>query len=367
MPIEVKDIPVPRPAFRHEELVDYELFWRDSYEWLKSRGYLLRARYEPNWKPSWEGTDKLWDECEDASMIWFPQINDAIRISDGKIVALKKVNERVHPHETDIAQLFSVEPLASDPTNHCIPIYEVLRNPNDQEHVLLVMPFLRKFDNPRFDTFGEAVECFTQIFEGLQFMHKNHVAHRDCTLLNLMMDATQLYPEPYHPVKTYMKRDFSGKAKHFTRTRRPTRYYWVDFGLSRHYPQDGTPMEAPIWGGDKTVPEFQNSNEPRNPFPTDIYYLGSLIRETFIQEKIGFDFMQPLVADMVQDDPNQRPTIDEVVARFEKIRQDLGSWKLRSRVVKRWDSMIPSIYRSITHWYRRITFIMTRTPSVPKA
>lgn len=99
-----------------------------------------------------------------------------------------------------------------------------------------------------------------------------------------MMDAAPLYPEPYHPVKTYMKRDFSGEAKHFTRTQRPTRYYWVDFGLSRRYnPQDGTPMEAPIWGGDKTVPEFQISNEPRNPFPTDIYYLGSLIRETFIQ------------------------------------------------------------------------------------
>jgi hypothetical protein len=212
MPVEINDIPTPRPAYRHEELVDYELFWRNNYEWLKAHGYLLRARYEPDWKPSWEGTDKLWDECEDASMIWvsllkldrlpelsslkFSQINDATRISDGAIVALKKVNERVHSHETDIAQLFSVEPLASDPTNHCIPIYEVLRNPDDQEHVLLVMPFLRKFDNPRFDTFGEAVECFRQIFEvldalpvglfrsdltfsqGLQFMHKNHAAHR---------------------------------------------------------------------------------------------------------------------------------------------------------------------------------------------
>jgi hypothetical protein len=98
-----------------------------------------------------------------------------------------------------------------------------------------------------------------------------------------MMDATLLYPEPYHPVKTY-KRGFTGEATHLTRTKRPTRYYLVDFGISRRYnPQDGTPIEAPIWGGDKTVPEFQNSNEPRNPFPTDIYYLGNLIRETFIQ------------------------------------------------------------------------------------
>jgi hypothetical protein len=77
--------------------------------------------------------------------------------------------------------------------------------------------------------------------------------------------------------------------------------------------------------------------------------------------------MQPLVTDMVQDDPNQRPTIDEVVARFEKIRQGLSSWKLRSRVVKRRDSLIPDIYRSIRHWYCRVTFIVTWVPPVPKA
>lgn len=44
------------------------------------------------------------------------------------------------------------------------------------------------------------------------------VAFRDCTLLNLMMDATPFYPELYHPVKTYMKHDFSGETKHFTWT-----------------------------------------------------------------------------------------------------------------------------------------------------
>lgn len=46
-----------------------------------------------------------------------------------------------------------------------MPVYEILRIPDDQENVLLVMPLLREFDDPRFDTFGEAVECFRQIFE----------------------------------------------------------------------------------------------------------------------------------------------------------------------------------------------------------
>ena len=101
--------------------------------------------------------------------------------------------------------------------------------------------------------------------------------------LNIMMDATQLYPIPYHPCAGYMRRDFKGPAKHKTRTQRPVKYYLIDFGISRRYEPDVVPLEDPIWGGDKTVPEFQNSDEPCNPFPTDVYYLGNLIREDFIK------------------------------------------------------------------------------------
>ena len=42
-----------------------ELYWRDRFEWLKQSGYTLRPRYNPNWIPSWQGTDKFYFECED--------------------------------------------------------------------------------------------------------------------------------------------------------------------------------------------------------------------------------------------------------------------------------------------------------------
>lgn len=44
--------------------------------------------------------------------------------------------------------------------------------------------------------------------------------------------------------------------------------------------------------------------------------------------------MEPLVKDMVQADPKQRPTMDEVVKRFSEIRRRLSWWKLRSRINK---------------------------------
>ncbi|KII92697.1 hypothetical protein PLICRDRAFT_103575 [Plicaturopsis crispa FD-325 SS-3] len=342
-----------------------EHFWVKHYTWLEDCGYKLRPRYAPDWIPSWIGTNKLLDLFEDGKTIFTERICDAIRIADGSFVSLKKIRRSSHPYEVEIGQFLSSAPLVSDPTNHCVPLIDVLEVPDDEDVVILVMPLLRYYDNPRFDTFGETIEFLRQILEGLHFMHKHRVAHRDIHKLNVMMDATPLYPVPYHPFDLSMKRDYSGTAKHFTRTQRPVKYYIIDFGISRRYkPEDGPPLEDPIYGGDKTVPEFQKSLDPCDPFPTDIYYLGNMIREHFLNERYGFDFLKPLVEDMVQDDPSMRPQMDEVLSRFTAIRESLGSWKLRSRVVNRRDHPLDTPYRGFCHWMRRINFIARRVPAI---
>jgi len=345
-----------------------ESWWTDHYLWLKDCGYLLRPRYAPDWVPSWRGTNKDWGDFEDSQSLENSNILDAARIMDGAFVTLKQVRTSRHPYEAAIGGFLSSEPLRSDPHNHCVPIYEVLQVPDDDDKILLVMPLLRSYNSPRFDTFGETVDFFKQIFEGLQFMHKHHVAHRDGMGFNIMLDPSTMYPDSFHPVERSMKRDYSGRAHYYTRTQRPPKYYFIDFGISRRYdPKDGPPLEDPIWGGDKTVPEFQISDEPCNPFPTDIYYVGNMIRKDFIQSRNGFEFMSALVADMVQDDPTKRPTADELVARMDDIGQSLSNWKLRSRVVKKNDIWPLGLYRSGGHWVRRTMFIATGTPAIPTA
>jgi len=52
-------------------------------------------------------------------------------------------------------------------------------------------------------------------------------------------------------------------------------------------------MSHKFWAEIKSVPEFQTSTEPRDPFPTDIYYAGNMIREHFLDvcifnREIGF-------------------------------------------------------------------------------
>ena len=106
------------------------------------------------------------------------------------------------------------------------------------------------------------------------------------------MDASPISDTLFHPLNQRMRRDFRGKweASH-TRTERPVKYFLIDFGSAARYDSvDPPPMEVPLPGGDRSVPEFVGYNlrlplskvKLHNPFPTDVYYLGNWMREKFV-------------------------------------------------------------------------------------
>ncbi|KAJ7092093.1 kinase-like domain-containing protein [Mycena belliarum] len=377
-PLDSTAVPIPHTYFRDDSdpqslpfLYPRERFWVEHQSWLEQQGYRLRPRYQPDWRPSWLGTaTKHWD-CEDARLRQLAPVMDAVCISDGTPVVLKVINTAKHPDEVEIGSFFMAEPLVSDPANHCRALRTVLQLPKETNQVILVMPLLRRLDRPRFDTIGEIVALFEQLFEGLQFMHKHRVAHRDCTFQNILMDGDPLFSDPWRPIHQGLARDFSRRLKHRMRTARSVNYHLIDFGLSRKYTADQCPPVEPIiFGIDRTVPEFQTIDGEKpfyaDPFPTDVYYLGNMIREHFLTHHIrGLEFMWPLVQDMVQNEPRGRPTMDEVVKRFEGIRKQLSYWKLRSRAVR--DSDIPSVefFRGFAHFGRRIRYMLTGVPPIP--
>jgi hypothetical protein len=89
---------------------------------------------------------------------------DATRISDGRAVMLKRLLREEGPYELQINQLFSTEPLHSNPRNHCVHLLDVIELPN--ESPILVHPLLRQsFRKPPLQTFGEFVALFAQICE----------------------------------------------------------------------------------------------------------------------------------------------------------------------------------------------------------
>ena len=63
-----------------------------------------------------------------------------------------------------------------------IPFYDIL-SLDDNETVIIVMPLLRSYTDPPFDTFGEVVECFRQLFDQQKptfSLHNLASIDRDC-------------------------------------------------------------------------------------------------------------------------------------------------------------------------------------------
>ncbi|KAI0040918.1 hypothetical protein FA95DRAFT_1683534 [Auriscalpium vulgare] len=343
--------------------------WARNQKAIAAAGYMLRPRYHEDrtfsgrrWK-----LPRSWFEDWQTHYVMSPIVIDATSMVDGKQVMLKDLSEASEAEEIEITQLFSSEEHRRNPKNHCIPVIEVTRL-EDISKTVLVVPRMRPYNNPRFRTFGEVVAFATQIIEGLEFMHALHIAHRDCTGQNIVLDPSGMYPNSFHPVKMNRSKNFLWFAKSYTRTQRPPRYFLIDFGLSRYYdPARGAPLDHAIRGGDKSVPEFRGYPDcpPHNPFQTDIYYLGNLLRTDFIQKYVGFEWLEALVGDMCHEDPSMRPPIGVVASQFAEVSSTLTTWKLRSRLVGRKDSFIFGPYRWIRHVYRTTGYILTRTPAVP--
>ena len=76
--------------------------------------------------------------------------------------------------------------------------------------------------------------------------------------------------------------------------------------------------------------------------------------------------MNALVSDMVQEDPTKRPKMDEVVARFSEMKSKLSTWKLRSRISRRDELWPVTVWRTVGHWCRTVTYVLTRKAAIPE-
>lgn len=76
------------------------------------------------------------------------------------MIAIKCI--RRSSQELHIAQFFTSLP---DPQNHCVPVFDVFPDPLDSQWDLVVMPFLRPFNDPEFYYLGEIVNMVDQTLE----------------------------------------------------------------------------------------------------------------------------------------------------------------------------------------------------------
>ncbi|KAI0351975.1 kinase-like protein [Trametes cingulata] len=308
------------------DLLPSEVLWRDRHRWLRDHGYDLRPRYSPDWEPSWINTNRDPEFCEDAIMLTDPNVIDAKRRADGLLVAIKSVKKR--GQELEIALFLSS---IRQRDNHCVPVVEVLDDPLVPGNALMIMEYLRPFDDPEFIMIGDVVDFVTQMLEGLAFLHEHRVAHRDIAPLNVMMDGRALYPRGHHPVWTDCSPDLIEELTPLPRLDHSVKYFYVDFGLSVRFPP-GTPTHVVgDVGRDAEVPEL-SSTVPYDAFKVDIYALGNLFDKNFEQRYHSLHFLRPLIDAMKQGRPDRRPTASELVVMFENTRRTLNPSGFRWRL-----------------------------------
>ncbi|OSD01770.1 hypothetical protein PYCCODRAFT_1436060 [Trametes coccinea BRFM310] len=318
-------------------LTSAEQWWKDHQPFFAEHGYMLRPRYRPDWVPSWQrdpSIDILSAEDQLTMHALRPHLMDARRTSDDGLVLIKKIHSS--SAELQIATYLNSPKMCQDPRNHTVPVVNVLRDPQDDTVTFLIMPFLRNIDDPPFESVENVLDCCEQLLEGLVYMHDHGVAHRDCAYKNVMVDASPLFPQGHHAMSTYgLPRDPKKPAPVLSRRGIPLRYYYIDFGISTRY----APGEhrAPVLGRDgldQDVPELSET-VPYDPFKVDIFILGNLFREIFLDKYANVGMLAPLVEEMTIKESAKRPTAVAALKTFEGIRQGVSSlnasWRLHPR------------------------------------
>ncbi|RDX53006.1 hypothetical protein OH76DRAFT_62200 [Lentinus brumalis] len=295
----------------YAKLRSYETYWVGKQELFVSKGYTLRPRYRPGWVPSWRQDSSISVINADDRHSVPPgrhHLMDARRLSDGKLVMIKKVVR--DSQEVRIATYFSSDALRDDPRNHCVPVLDVLDDLEDPSLSFMVMPFLRRIHDVEFDTVGSIFDCVGQLLEGLLFLHENNVAHRDCAYRNVLMDASAIFPEGFHPVAHYCLSDNAEKgAPYLPRSTVPVKYYYADFGISTIFALgDTNSLVTGSHGLDRDVPELSD-DVPYDPFKVDVFILGNLIRTSFVE--------------MTAHDPLGRPSAAEALRHFSDIMRSI--------------------------------------------
>ncbi|KAF8874749.1 kinase-like domain-containing protein [Infundibulicybe gibba] len=307
-----------------------EIIWRDRYNFFLERGWELRPRYRPDWKPSWAGTSTNPVDCEDSISNIISIILDAKRVTDGLIVCLKRVTCR--SKEVQIGNFLSSPELGGYPDNHCVPILDSFQDPLSPEFEYIVMPFLRPFDDPDFWVVGEIIDFIGQMLEGLAFMHLHRVYHGDLNGSNIMMDARPIYPDGWHPVMRYASVDGASVLKPLARIDHPVRYYIIDYDCSIMLLPNESHFISDLDGQDKEIPEF-SPKKPLDVFKLDVFALGNIFLKNFHQKYLGLGFLVEFINYMMTRDPTNRPTAQEAFRRWQNVKPTINPsmmhWRLR--------------------------------------
>lgn len=269
-----------------------------------------------------------------------PQVLDAIRRHDGLVVCIKMIQDYRKQRQVQITQYFSTRRMTEDSRNHVVPLYDVFIDSITPHIQYMVMPVLRRFDDPEFVTVGEVVEFISQVLEGLTYLHENNVAHHNLTAEHIMMDAKSIVPTGWHFVAHFCEPDGMTRISPLDRRNHIVRYYFIGFGNCYHIEPKTSRLVRDIGGNDTDVPELF-TGKPYDPFKHDIYTLGNVFDKELYQKYHGIHFLKDLIGYMRKTEFEIRPRAEMVLNAWYSIRGKLDEEVIEEQPLRFRDGVKP--------------------------
>lgn len=199
----------------------------------------------------------------------------------------------------NILRLLSRSPHILTENNHILPLLDEL---HIGDLVFGVFPLLRgpnlsgAMHLGSLNSVDDIVHLLLQAFEGVAYLHRNGIAHRDLFLTNFVMEW---YPQ-------------GDKSRIYTRPR----VYIIDFETAIQFSDDDKERVTDAFPvSDRTLycrplaPELRIPGTMYCPFRLDVWQISTDIQRF----KLGFSLGVGVFDAMSTDDPSKRPSIQEAL------------------------------------------------------
>ncbi|KAJ7449842.1 kinase-like domain-containing protein [Mycena latifolia] len=215
------------------------------------------------------------------------------RVCDGAKVVVKAVH--LHSRELSVIRFLSTPPLRQDPMNHCIPVLDLIEVEEDNLAFIVMEQWSSQLiDDEVPCCLGLFLAALRQCIEHGVFMHKHRIAHLDISLRNLVTD-------------------YQGH------------YAYIDYELSRRFDRVG-PICIPEFRATEVPPECELLNgDCPDPFKADVWALAVLILRACKLAGYCIAQLVELTRPMLNENPHDRPCMDEVLCAFEKMIPTIGN------------------------------------------
>ncbi|KAL1741141.1 hypothetical protein HDZ31DRAFT_67217 [Schizophyllum fasciatum] len=198
----------------------------------------------------------------------------AAKNSSGNEFVVKAVSDGQNAkglNELRILEFLAREDVRGDSRNHTVPVVEFIRY---EQYVFAIFPRWSGFPESDIKTPRTAIECCSQITEGIAFLHEKRIGHLDISIENFVINFFGISLPPLAPVVEHL----------------PIRYGIIDFGesvffdaASEQLAPDAPKLLAPprdYCPRPTSAPEV-GSQQPFDPFAADVYQTGMFILEQF--------------------------------------------------------------------------------------